>query len=47
MQNETKINCPNCGHPIDVEDILAHRLEEELKKKFCGTISCRKEKIRR
>ncbi len=34
MSNETKINCPNCGHPIDVEDILSHRLEEELKKKY-------------
>jgi hypothetical protein len=36
MQHETKINCPNCGSPIDVEDLLAHRLEEELKKKYAA-----------
>lgn len=44
MQNETKINCPNCGHPIDVEDILAHRLEEELKKKFAAQLAAEKKK---
>lgn len=36
MQQETKINCPNCGSPIDVEDLLAHRLEDELKKKYAA-----------
>ncbi|MES2654053.1 MAG: DUF2130 domain-containing protein [Bacteroidota bacterium] len=44
MQNETKINCPNCGNPIDVEDILAHKLEEELKQKFAGQLAVEKKK---
>lgn len=34
MKNDTKIKCPNCGTSIDVQDILAHQLEDELKKKF-------------
>lgn len=34
MKNKTQINCPNCGSSIDVQDILAHQLEEELKQKF-------------
>lgn len=29
-----RIACPNCGHLIDVQDILYHQVEEELKKKF-------------
>lgn len=32
--NKTQINCPSCGHPIDVQDILAHQLEEEMKQKY-------------
>ena len=34
MEPVTQIKCPNCGNPIDVNDILYHQLEEELKKKF-------------
>ena len=34
MKNDTKISCPNCGTSIDVQDILAHQLEEEIKKKY-------------
>jgi hypothetical protein len=29
-----QIACPNCGTPIDVNDILAHQLEEEIQKKY-------------
>jgi len=29
-----RIACPSCGHLIDVQDILYHQVEEELKKKF-------------
>jgi hypothetical protein len=32
--SDSKINCPNCGTAIDVNDILSHQLEEELKKKY-------------
>ena len=29
-----KIECPNCGHKIDVNDILYHQVDAELKKKY-------------
>ncbi len=34
MKDNTQIKCPNCGTSIDVKDILAHQLEEEIKQKF-------------
>jgi len=34
MNTNTQINCPNCGTGIDVQDILAHKLEEEIKHKY-------------
>lgn len=34
MNNTTQIKCPNCGTSIDVQDILAHQLEEEIKLKY-------------
>jgi hypothetical protein len=34
MQNNTQISCPSCGESIDVQDILAHQLEDEIKKKY-------------
>jgi len=34
MENKTKIKCPDCGASIDVQDILAHQLEEEIKQKY-------------
>jgi hypothetical protein len=34
MEKNTQVKCPNCGTNIDVQDILAHQLEEELKQKF-------------
>ena len=30
----TTINCPNCGTVIDVNDIVYHQLEQELKTQF-------------
>jgi len=33
-QEKSKIECPNCGHPIDVNKILYHQLDEELRKKY-------------
>jgi hypothetical protein len=43
MQNN-QISCPNCGSPIDVEDILAHKLEDELKVKFNAQLAAEKKK---
>lgn len=34
MKNENQIKCPNCGTIIDVQDILSHQLEDEIKKKY-------------
>jgi len=34
MNNETKIKCPNCGEVIDVNGILYHQLEDDLKKQY-------------
>jgi hypothetical protein len=32
--NEIKITCPECGYEIDVDGILAHRIEERIKKDY-------------
>jgi hypothetical protein len=29
-----QIHCPNCGTAIDVQDILTHKLEEDIKKRY-------------
>ena len=34
MKSQNQINCPNCGTSIDVQDILAHQLEDEIKQKY-------------
>lgn len=34
MAETNHIKCPNCGTSIDVQDILAHQLEEEIKQKY-------------
>ena len=33
-QEKGKINCPSCGVEIDVNDILYHQVDEQLKKKY-------------
>lgn len=32
--NTTQIKCPDCGHTIDVQNIIAHQLEEDIKRKY-------------
>jgi hypothetical protein len=44
MQNSTQINCPNCGTPIDVQDILAHQVEEQIKVKYQSALAEEKKK---
>jgi hypothetical protein len=44
MKNETQIKCPNCGTSIDVQDILSHQLEEEIKQKYQSKIAEEKKK---
>jgi hypothetical protein len=45
MADNTRIKCPNCGTSIDVQDILAHQLEDELKKKFAIQLAEEKKKF--
>lgn len=34
MQDQSKIQCPNCGHEIDVQHVLAHQVEEKFKLEY-------------
>lgn len=34
MKEQSQIKCPNCGTTIDVQDILAHQLEDEIQQKY-------------
>ncbi len=34
MNSTSRIKCPNCGHDIDVQDILAHQLEDEIRLRY-------------
>lgn len=45
MANNTQIKCPNCGTSIDVQDILSHQLEDELKIKFNAQLAEEKKKF--
>jgi hypothetical protein len=43
-QQTNKIECPNCGHKIDVNDILYHQVDEELRKKYSAELAREKDK---
>ncbi|OEK04646.1 DUF2130 domain-containing protein [Roseivirga misakiensis] len=45
MANQTNINCPNCGTTIDVQDILAHQLEDKYKEQFRQQLQAEKNKF--
>ncbi|GGK44691.1 MULTISPECIES: DUF2130 domain-containing protein [Flavobacteriaceae] len=47
MKKETQIKCPNCGTSIDVQDILSHQLEEEIKQKYQSRIAAEKQKYQK
>ena len=40
---QNKIKCPNCDYDIDVNDILYHKIDDELKKKYQNEIQKAKE----
>jgi len=44
MKNNSQINCPNCGHSIDVQEILSHQLEDEIKLKYQTQLATEKKK---
>jgi hypothetical protein len=43
-QDKNTIECPNCGFRIDVNEILYHQLDEELKKKYNDQLAKEKHK---
>ena len=45
MEKDTKIKCPNCGTSIDVQDILAHQLEEKVREEFNQKLRSEKQKF--
>ncbi len=45
MNNQSQIKCPNCGTSIDVQDILAHQLEEEIKQKYQSQLAAEQKKV--
>lgn len=45
MQNETKIKCPNCGTEIDVQNVLSHQLEDQIKRSYDAKLDAEKRKI--
>jgi hypothetical protein len=45
MKNNNQIKCPNCGTTIDVQDILAHQLEDEIQMKYQQQLAEEKKKF--
>ncbi len=43
-QEKSKINCPKCGEEIDVNDILYHQVDQQLKKQYRDELAKEKEK---
>jgi hypothetical protein len=44
MEQESKILCPECGFEINVNEILSHQLEDDLKKKYTVQLAAEKKK---
>lgn len=45
MENTTQVKCPKCGEPIDVQDILSHNLEGEIKQKYQSMLDAEMRKL--
>lgn len=45
MSNENKIECPNCGHEIDVQDVLQHQVEDKIRREYQRKLVDEKNKI--
>ena len=43
-QEKSIINCPKCDEEIDVNDILYHQVDEQLKKQYNDDLAKEKEK---
>ena len=47
MSAENHIKCPNCGTQIDVNDLLSHQLEEEIRQKYQAQLAEEKQKYQK
>jgi hypothetical protein len=47
MKNESQIVCPNCGAPVNVNEVLTKQLEENLKKKYNQQLAEEKQKFQK
>lgn len=45
MTSTTQIKCPNCGTSVDVQDILSHQLEEEIRQKYQAQLASEKKRF--
>src|SRR3546814_5029285 len=45
MTSTTQIKCPNCGTSVDVQDILSHQLEEEIRQKYQTQLATEKKRF--
>lgn len=43
--NKSQIKCPNCGTAIDVQDVLAHQLEEQIKQQYENRLASEREQF--
>lgn len=46
MSTQTQITCPNCGTEVNVNDILYHKLEEDIQKKFSSQVEEHRKKYK-
>lgn len=47
MEKENTINCPNCGAVIDVNELLYHQVQDELKKEYEAKMAEKEQEIRK
>jgi hypothetical protein len=45
MKDSTQIKCPNCGTTIDVQDVLAHQLEDQIKQQYQAELAAEHKKL--
>ena len=45
MENTSRIKCPNCHHEIDVQDVLAHQVEEKIRIEYQSKLESEKQVI--
>lgn len=45
MESQSRIKCPHCGYEMDVQNVLSHQLEENIKRDYAAKYQQDKEKI--